>query len=422
MSEATVQVDFSAVNTTEMVAAVRKSLLSGHKPRRQLPFTAERAVSHRAGADAAGQPRVYAAVLAVLILAGIAGVWTANTAFLPEMYDDRAMTPVADAFSSGGNYVVFDLNLNIRKLRDNHLARMTVTPDTVILGASHWQEAHSGLMKRKRMYNAHVHRDYWEDMLGMSEMLVRHKRLPKQLMISIRDNLFTPVGARGDFLWEPGIPYYHAMAGRLGIETESLWKTLPYQRFTERFSISLLLTNVARWYNAAERPHPTSEAGSQTLDTLLADGSILWSAEHNRFFTPERAKREALDFAKRRRNDPPKIDPRGVEAFDRLLTFLQSKGVDVVLANPPFNPVFYEEVRDSKYIAGLARVEQLTRDLAHAHGLRVIGGFDPAKVGCDAGMFIDAEHSNPACLAKILAQLDALDPPLRLRTIGEPGA
>ncbi len=426
MSEATVQVDWSAVKTADMVASVRKSLLSRQtQPQNALPAArrgAGPAVARRGMARAAGQPIIYATALAGLIIAGIAGVWTANTAFLPEMYDDRAMTPVVDAFSGGGNYAVFDLNLNIRKLRDQHLARMTTTPDTMILGASHWQEAHSGLMKRTRMYNAHVHRDYWEDMLGMAEMLVRNKRLPKQMMISIRDNLFAPVGSRKDFLWEPGIPYYRAMAGSLGIEKESLWKTLPYQRFKERFSISLLLANVARWYNAVERPHPTRQAGNQTLDTLLPDGSILWSVEHKRFFTPERAEREALDFAKRRRDDPPKIDPRGVEAFDRLLTFLQSNGVDVVLANPPFNPIFYERVRDSAYIAGLARIEKLTRDLADAHGLRVIGGFDPAKVGCDAGMFIDAEHSNPACLAKILAEFEALAPPLRLKTIGEPGS
>ena len=39
------------------------------------------------------------------------------------------------------------------------------------------------------------------------------------------------------------------------------------------------------------------------LDTLLPDGSILWSAEHMAIFTPERAEREALTFAEARAQD-----------------------------------------------------------------------------------------------------------------------
>ena len=55
------------------------------------------------------------------------------------------------------------------------------------------------------------------------------------------------------------------------------------------------------------------------------------------------------------RASPPVVDPKGVEAFDALLGFLQKKGVKVVLAQPPFNPLFYDAVQGSDYIAGLGR-------------------------------------------------------------------
>ena len=50
--------------------------------------------------------------------------------------------------------------------------------DVVVLGASHWQEAHADLLPGRRFYNAHVHRDYHEDLLAVVEMLLRHDRLP----------------------------------------------------------------------------------------------------------------------------------------------------------------------------------------------------------------------------------------------------
>ncbi len=336
-------------------------------------------------------------------------MWRANAAFAPEMYADAGLAPAAAAFADGENYAVFDLNLNIRRLRDLHVATFAKTPEVVVLGASHWQEAHAGLVKTRRMYNGHVHRDYWEDMLGVVEVYARNNRLPKQMIIAIRDNLFTPVETRPDFLWEAGVDNYRAMADRLGIQKESYWKTFPFHRVKERLSLSMLFNNVTRWFNAGERPHRTGEQNFANLDTLLPDGSILWSAQHKAIFTSERAKLEATAFAGKRRNDPPKVDPKGVDAIDRLLTFLKQNGTEVTLVHPPFNPIFYDRVKGGAYPEGLDRIRQITQKLAADHGLQVIGEFDPAKVGCTADMFIDAEHSNPACLAHVFAQFDALN-------------
>ena len=89
------------------------------------------------------------------------------------MYGYDGMVPAADAHAANKNYAVFDLNLNIRALREEQIKRMTTTPDVVLLGASHWQEAHSDLVQGQVMFNAHVHRDYWEDPLGVTELFVQ---------------------------------------------------------------------------------------------------------------------------------------------------------------------------------------------------------------------------------------------------------
>jgi hypothetical protein len=352
---------------------------------------------------------VHALFCLLLTIAGVATVWNGNHIYGPEMYATNGMVPAAEAFAKGENYAVFDLNLNIRRLKDETVKRLPATPDVIILGASHWQEAHKGLLPNYNFYNAHVHRDYWEDLLGVTEILVSHNRLPKKMIISIRDMQFTPLAARKDFLWEPGIPYYRAMADRLGIEKEDYIASLPYNRFRALFSLSMLFDNFARWYNAAERPHASKQSHFEALDTLLPDGSILWSAKHLEIFTQERSRREAISLADSRVNTPPKIDPQGVAAFEKLLVYLKAQGVAVYLINPPFNPIYYDRILGTPYAEGLTKIEALMQKFSTDHGLPLLGGFNPHKIGCDASMYIDAEHSNPKCLKKLLDQFAVLD-------------
>ena len=346
-------------------------------------------------------PKKFAAVFASVFMLGMAAIWSGNQSYAPEMYAAGGMAPAADAHAENKNYAVFDLNINIRALREEQLKRMTHTPEVIILGASQWQEAHKDLLHGVDFYNAHIHRDYWEDLPGMVELLTRYNRLPKKLIIAVRDRQFKPVEARKDWLWEPGIPNYRAMTQRLGIAPESYLQTLPYHRLQALISLPMLFENFTRWYNSAVHPGPTIASRMNNMDMLLPDGSIMWSNTKMKLFTPERTASEVSTFAKANLNDPPIVEQQGVEAFVAVLDYLKAKGVSVTLVNPPFNPLFYDQIAGTPYAAGLARVDSLVHTIAAEHDLPLIGGFNPHKVGCTAEMYIDSEHSSPQCLQKI---------------------
>ena len=128
---------------------------------------------------AAGEPLPYlllTALLAALLMAALAA---ANWHLAPLSYSAAAQARAADALAAGTPYAVFDLNLETRGLRRAQIARLPHRPEVVVLGASHWQEAHADLLPGRSFYNAHVHRDYHEDLLAVVEMLLRHDRLPK---------------------------------------------------------------------------------------------------------------------------------------------------------------------------------------------------------------------------------------------------
>ncbi len=372
--------------------------------RSQIEETQEKVLENAAALGAGRTAARHVCVLIALCFMAVVGVWEANKYFSPMLFDQKLIEKVAQTHVEGRNFAVFDLNINIRDLRNATIARMERTPELVILGASHWQEAHVNLLPGIDLYNSHVHRDYYEDMLAVTEMWVRHDKLPKEMIITIRDNLLTPIEHRTDYLWLPGIKYYRAFAERIGLEPHSNWDTLPVETWRELVSLPLLRGQAKRHLTAPVQPHATDEFAFETLDTLLPGGSILWSGEHQRLFTRERARNEALAFAKAKRNDPSRIDPKGIVHLEALFDFLKKKGVRVTLAHPQFNPIFWDAVQGSPYMDGLQKVKDQTIAWSKKYGFPIIGGFAPKDVGCSADMYIDAEHGNSTCLGMLLRQ------------------
>jgi hypothetical protein len=271
-----------------------------------------------------------------------------------------------------------------------------------VLGASHWQEAHADLLPGRRFYNAHVHRDYDDDLLAVTEMMLRHDRLPQTLIISIRDMTFLPEAQRADTLWLTALSDANAMLARLGIAGAPWLETRPLRRWLGLLSLSTMVENGLRWLGADIRPGPVEAQALADMDVLQADGSIRWSRAHRQQFTPERTSREVEAAVQQRRNLALAIDPDAVTAIDRMLALLVERGVQLVLIHPPFNPDFYRQIEGTPYGAGLQRVEALTARLAATHGAALVGSFDPAVAGCTAAMYIDAEHSSPACLQRLI--------------------
>jgi hypothetical protein len=349
----------------------------------------------------AGEPVPYLLLTALLVALLMAALAAANWHLAPLSYSAAAHARAAAALAAGKGYAVFDLNLDTRGLRRAQIARLAQRSDVVVLGASHWQEAHADLLPGRSFYNAHVHRDYHEDLLAVVEMLLRHDRLPDTLIMSIRDMTFLSEAQRTDALWLTGLADANAMKVRLGIARPWL-ETRPLRRWLALFSLSTLLDNGRRELVAATRPGPVEATSLPAMDVLQPDGSIRWSRDHRDLFTPERTGAEVAAAVAQRANLGLEIDEAAVAELDRLLALLRARGVRVVLIHPPFNPDFYRQVQGTAYGAGLARVEAATARLAAAHGATVVGSFDPTIAGCTAPMFIDAEHSGPACLRRLI--------------------
>ncbi|HEX5077754.1 MAG TPA: hypothetical protein VFV80_01310 [Geminicoccaceae bacterium] len=348
------------------------------------------------------RPVPYLALTAVLVALLMSALAAANYRLAPLTYSAAAQAEAAAALAAGDNYAVFDLNIDSRGLQRAHIARLPARPGVAVLGASHWQEAHADLVAGHSFYNAHVHRDYYEDLLAVVEMMVRHDRLPRTMLMSIRGFTFLPEDRRTDTLWLTALPDSNAMLARLGIARQPWLETRKLRRWLGLLSLSTMLDHAWRRFTADTLPGPVEASSLPTMDVLQADGSIRWSDAHRDLFTPERRDHEVQKALAERRDLTLDVDPVAVEAVDRLLSLLTERGVRVVLIHPPLNPDFYRQIQGTAYGDGLLRIEALTARLAAAHGMSAVGSFDPAVPGCSSDMYIDAEHSGPDCLRRVI--------------------
>jgi len=187
-------------------------------------------------------------LVAVVILGGIGFL---NYRLNPLTYSTAEQAQAASILEAGGNITVSDANIDWRELRREHIKQMKQAPDVVIFGGSRWQEATSAVSDKKRVYNAFVSSDHFEDMMAITELLYANKRLPKTLILSVRFSTFEYLDRRHAWWWKSFAPEYQSMAARLGVPSHSWLDTASFGKYGHLLSADALLAKHSDINNAA---------------------------------------------------------------------------------------------------------------------------------------------------------------------------
>lgn len=87
---------------------------------------------------------------------------------------------------AGYNYAVFDSNIDLHGLRREHIKRLQEPRQVVLFSGSRFQEAVPALFPGQSFYNANIHSDYIEGAMAITELLLRHQRLPDTFILSVQ--------------------------------------------------------------------------------------------------------------------------------------------------------------------------------------------------------------------------------------------
>ncbi len=345
---------------------------------------------------------VVVALLALLALAGI------NYVANPMTYSPSHLRTIASRLNGGGDYAIYDPNINWRVLRREHIRIMTTTPDILLGGGSDWQEASADLVQGKSFYNAHVHADFIEDIFAITYLLEDSGRMPETLILGIGHLAFQPLDHREFTEWLEWVPEYRAMADKLEIEPHFWYETLRTQHWQALFSLRELMRQFGLHLRRAEMAGPTDRNETESLEVIVADGSLRWSKASQARFTPTYAHESSLKMLRQLPqidDTEPQVDRALVEATDKLIAHLKTSGVNVVLVLAPFNPDYYDVAHRLPFGKTLDEVESIAKRFSEKYGVAIAGSFDPHKIGCSADQFVDFHHPKHACLKLVFKQI-----------------
>lgn len=344
---------------------------------------------------------------ALILLALLAA---ANYFLNPLTFSTSEMRRVARTFEAGQNFAIDDPNIDFRGLRREHLRIMTARPDVVIFAGSRFEIGTSRTFPGQRFYNAFGHNDYFEDLLAITELLEQTGKLPRTLVLSVRHLTFKPIAERATDEWRMFEPEYRRMAEKLGLELPPRSQTFPVNHYLSLFSLEYLRNGASHLAPKKGVAYgPTQAVNDAERDILFPDGALAFSAKHIGSFTAESARAESREqaarLAKRRATVPGERD---MQALEKLLRYLQSKGVRPVIAVTPHHPTFWDAIASENYGRTLTQLEAASKRLADRVQIPFVGSFNPVAAGCTEANFRDYIHLDEACLKAIFDKIPPL--------------
>src|SRR5205807_1973741 len=154
-----------------------------------------------------------------------------------------------------------------------------------------------------------------------------------------------------------------------------------------------------------DAPQATTATQMDDLDIFAADGSLHWSRQSVASFGGGFLKNNIRSQLAILENTAPIVDPGMVAAMTKLIVFLQSRGVQVVMALTPYQPDFYAAVQGHPYARSLQRIEAVAESWNRQLGVPLVGSYDAAKLGCQPDQFRDILHPIAQCLDRVMSQI-----------------
>lgn len=343
-----------------------------------------------------------AAGLGLLLLLGLA-----NYLLNPLTFQKSALRDVARTLIGGSNFALHDPNIDFRGLRREHIRLMDKAPEVVLFSGSRFEVATAATFPGRTFYNAFAHNDYAQDLFAITGLLEETGRLPRTLVLSVRHLSFRPVQDRDTDEWRMFEGEYARMAQALDVPVVSWRERFPVNHYLSMFSMEYLRHGLSTLTHQGATPYgPTKLVSTDDRDILHADGSLAFSKNHIGTFSTESGRAESLAQAaklgKRKAAQPGEAD---LQALEKLLRHLQSKGVQTVIAITPHHPTFWEAVASQDYGRSLSKLEATTQALAQRSGAVFVGSFNPQTAGCKESSFRDYIHLDELCLKTIFDRI-----------------
>ena len=133
-------------------------------------------------------------------------------------------------------------------------------------------------------------------------------------------------------------------------------------------------------------------AGEDYQGTYYArDGSLVYALEYQQN-TADFVREEAQNYdIEKMFSKNGHISPYCEEMFEKMIQYLQRKGVEVDLYLCPLAPSLWDRIDQEEYYI-LSELEAFAHDMAGQYGLKITGSYDPYRMQMTDEDFYDSRH------------------------------
>ena len=138
----------------------------------------------------------------------------------------------------------------------------------------------------------------------------------------------------------------------------------------------------------------------QYKDIIRKDGSRMYNTKYST--TTQHEIRRGFNDLINYSMTSYKFSPQSMDLFEKFLDYYRSK-YEIILVLSPYHPDLYKRIKQEKPI--FLDIENQYREIAKKKNIKIIGSYDPSKVGCSSKDFYDGMHPKDDAMELVLKQL-----------------
>ena len=302
---------------------------------------------------------------------------------------------IADYLNRGFNIANVS-NYDERLLQKYYIKGIREKKDVVILGSSRSMGIGSGAFPHKKTFNNCVSRATLEDYVAIYELYMKKGLKPDIVVIGLDPWILNK--SNKSIRWKTLSSDYFAASRRLGFKENWSFPNIIDYRYSELLSAEYLWSSLTLLFTETNKTgnyFPTRQA---ELDVPIkkVDGTLVYGKQFRNHSLSEvnaAAKKYASDEPVFCLGDYTVLD-RGLETkTEQFVSALQADDIKVIFFLPPYHPIVYDSLSQSKRYCIIIDAENAFHNLARQKGIAVVGSYDPKKCNFTANDFYDGMHA-----------------------------
>lgn len=297
-----------------------------------------------------------------------------------------------------GNVIESPGDWNEGLFQKKMISSLPEKPETVIIGSSHvmyvpWEY--------ENYYVAGVSGAYLGDYFAIAGLLESYDKLPERIVFGVDAWAFMSSYSEGrhEGIREYARQEYDRITAGNVKKIKS--NTIDYNNIKEMLSFSYFQSsvNVLRYrgldYYMNNLNEVTVIGDNEASDTalILPNGRRVMNPLNYSTVETNRAGAQGIIYEGEEADEKLLVENEdNLEDFERLVVYLQNKGIKIEFYLPPWFPTLYQYFKSSDKYAGLVEIETSLRELGGKYNVVIHGSYNPDLCGVTEEDFADYLH------------------------------